>query len=205
MVYPGRSEPNLTAVLHAVSDGDPDALNQLLEAVYADLHRMCANRLSDTPAGQPLQPTELVHEVYLRLIDQTRVNWQNRAQFYAVAARLIRRALIDQIRAAQRLKRGGDVRHEPISHTLAGEDGVAIDLLALEESLTELSRINETAAQIVEMRFFAGQSQQDIAHVLELSERSIRRHWIFAKAWLYRHMGGEYRTGDETCEQPPAE
>ncbi len=188
------SEPSgddLTRVLHAVSDGDQEAMNRLLEAVYADLHRMCRKRLEDGAARHPVQATELVHEVYLRLIDQTRVNWQNRAQFFAVAARIIRRTLIDQIRASRRLKRGGDRNHVPVAATLAGEDGGQIDLLELEEALTELAKINQQAVEIVEMRFFAGQTHEDIAHVLGLSERTVRRQWSFAKAWLYRRMGGD--------------
>ncbi len=182
---------DLTRVLQAVSDGDREAMNQLLEAVYADLHRMCRKRLEDGAAHQPVQATELVHEVYLRLIDQSRVNWQNRAQFFAVAARIIRRTLIDQIRTSRRLKRGGDRNHVPVSATLAGEDGGEVDLLELEEALTELAGINQQAVDIVEMRFFAGQTHEDIAHVLGLSERTVRRQWSFAKAWLYRRIGGD--------------
>lgn len=191
MANSGPNAGELTQVLHAISEGDPDAMNKLLEAVYADLHRMCRNRLAGPAAQQPLQPTELVHEVYLRLIDQSRVNWQNRAQFFALAARIIRRALIDQIRSARRQKRGGDIEHVPVSPSLAGKDGRSVDLLDLHEALEELAKVNETAERVVEMRFFAGQSHEDIGHVLNLSERSVRRNWTFAKAWLYRRMGDD--------------
>jgi RNA polymerase sigma-70 factor, ECF subfamily len=181
---------DLTDVLLAVGEGDPEAMNQLLEAVYGDLRRMCRNRLGNDPHMQALQPTELVHEVYVRLIDQRRVNWANRSHFFSVAARLIRRVLVDQVRSLKREKRGGTRRRVSLSATIPDADGRAIDVLALEEALTELAEINETAASIVEMRFFGGQTHEDIAYVLGTSERSIRRHWTFAKAWLYRHMSG---------------
>lgn len=188
MVSSGSRSSDLTDVLLAVSNGNPEAMDQLLESVYADLHRMCQNRLSGNPGPNPIQPTELVHEVYLRLIDQTRVSWANRAHFFAVAARLIRRVLIDQARASMRQKRGGGQRPSPLSTLIPASDGREIDLLELEEALTELSKVNETAVSIIEMRFFASQTHEDIAHVLGLSERSVRRHWTFAKAWLYRRM-----------------
>jgi RNA polymerase sigma factor (TIGR02999 family) len=188
----------LTQLLRAVSDGDPASMERLAEAVYADLRRICANELARTSpaAGHQLliQPTDLVHDLYLRLIDQNNTTWVNRAHFFAIAARLIRRALVDQIRAAQRLKRGGGrdrggglktcISFDPAE--IQGRTGV--DALELDDALERLAQIDPVAVRIIEMRIFAGLAERDIAHILEFSDRTLRRHLQFARAWLFRDL-----------------
>ncbi len=184
-----RASPDkdLTAALGAYSEGDRQALEQVLRLVYARLHDMAEEQLRREGPGHTLQPTALVHEVYLKLSDQ-RGPWRNRSHFYAIAAQAMRRVLVDHARTRDSKKRGDGKR--PIA---LPEDGLTapqkeVDLLALDESLQRLAQIDADSARVVEMRFFAGMEVEAIAEFLGVSERTVRRHWVYAKAWLAREL-----------------
>lgn len=179
----------VTELVALAARGDRGAVDALAQALYGKLRSLARKILSgeaDVPSG--LQPTALVHEAYLKLVDQSRVDWRGRTHFCAVAARVMRRVLIDHARARRRAKRGGG--HRPISLS-ATEDlgtGPHIDLLALHEALERLAELDEQQAQLVEMRFFAGMSMQEAAEVLGLPLRTAEREWTMAKAWLTREL-----------------
>jgi len=183
------SSAEITGLLRRWSRGDREALEQLLPVVYQELRRMAGRHLRRERAGHTLEPTALVHEVYLRLIDQREASWQNRAQFYGVAAQLMRRILVDHARARQADKRGGtatvlslDEIGEP-----PGPRAVA-DVLAIDDALDRLARRDADQARIVELRFFAGLTVEEVARLLERSERTIKREWRMARAWLFRDL-----------------
>ncbi len=182
--------PDVTQLLEAVASGNGESLDALLEAVYNDLRAISQRQLQAERANHTLEPTGLVHEAYLRLVQQTEVSWQNRAHFFSIAARVIRRVLVDHARMRQRDKRGGGVSRETFSETriLAGEQ--EFDLLELDEALHRLAEDDEEVAKVLEMKFFGGREHDEIAHVLGISERSVRRRWAYAKAWLLRELGG---------------
>ena len=178
---------DVTVLLHAVSAGDREAPEKLLELVYDDLRRLAAAYLRNEHNAQTLQATALVHEAYLRLVDWENVSWQNRAHFFAVAAQVMRRVLVDHARAKQAQKRdfGQKVAFdEAVSFPVEKE----LDLLALEEALTSLEKIDARQAKLVELRFFGGLSLAETAHVLNVSETTVKREWTFAKAWFQREL-----------------
>jgi RNA polymerase sigma factor (TIGR02999 family) len=179
----------VTELLIAWSDGDAEALDSLIPIVHAELHRAARRYLAREGAGHLLQPTALVNEAYLKLVDQ-RVRWQNRAQFFGVAAQLMRRILIDQARNRKRLKRGGG---QPISVSLDGIEGGAsavdrLDVIALDRSLTALSRIDPERGRLIELRFFGGLTLEEAGEAMGLSLSTVKRMWRSARAWLYRDL-----------------
>jgi len=182
------SANEITEQLIAWSKGDEAALDQLIPAVYQELRRMADAYLRREDAGHSLQPTALVHEAYLRLIDQTRVDWQNRAHFFGVAAQMMRRILIDHAKTKHRAKRGGGGvkvvldENAPITQERAGE------LLALDHALQALARMDARKSQIVELRYFGGLTVEETAQVLGVSDKTVMRDWSLAKAWLYREL-----------------
>ena len=181
-----RSE-DVTVLLDAVSAGDHGAPEKLLELVYDDLRKLAAAYLQNEHNAQTLQATALVHEAYLRLVNWENVSWQNRAHFFAVAAQVMRRVLVDHARAKQAQKRdfGQKVAFdEALSFPVEKE----IDLLALEEALSSLGKVDARQARIVELRFFGGLSLEETAHVLNISETTVKREWTFAKAWFQREL-----------------
>lgn len=185
------SEPStqhVTQLLLAWGNGDQAALDQLMPLVYDDLRRLAKRYMRGQQAGHTLQTTALVNEAYLRLIDSSRVNWQNRAHFYAISAQLIRRVLIDFARSKNSLKRGG----EQIKVTLGEEIEVPFEketnLVALDEALQKLAKFSLRQSQIVELRYFGGLSEEEIAETLKISTRTVRRDWNVARAWLYREL-----------------
>jgi len=186
---------DLTAMLLAWSRGDAAAQSALMAAVYDDLRRVARRRLNSRRGGDTLTPTALVHETYLRLIDQKRVRWQNRAQFFAVAARLMRRVLIDHIRARCAARRGGDdgaVRFDSgVLTPEAPHVPLDLDMLALDDALARLKAFGPRHSALVELRFFGGLSIQEAAMVLKVSPATAKRDWALARAWLYRELGGD--------------
>lgn len=188
---PHRDRGDVTELLLAWSSGNPDAEQRLLPLVYAELHGLAASYMRRERAGHTLQPTALVHEAYMRLVDQDRVEWRNRAHFFAVAAQMMRRILVDHVRRRQAARRG---ENQPaLSLTDVADLGVEIspDILAVDQALAALTAIDIEKGRIVELRFFGGLSNEEIAEVLGVSLATIARHWRVARAWLYRYLNDE--------------
>jgi RNA polymerase sigma factor (TIGR02999 family) len=179
--------PRLTHLLVAWARGEKDALEQLTPLVYGELRCLAQWHLMRERRGHTLQATALVNEAYLRLVDIDRVQWQDRAHFFAMAARQMRRILIDAARARGNQKRGGDVLKVSLTQGLGVPDR-AEDLIALDEALEALGEIDERRARVVEMRFFGGLSVDEVAEVLKVSPDTVKRDWKLAKAWLGREL-----------------
>ena len=184
---------DVSTLLRAWSDGNQDALEKLTPIVYGELHRLAGRYMRGERTGHSLQTTALVNEAYMRLVGYERMQWQNRAHFFAVAAQVMRRILVDHARR-HNLKRGGDVQHVSLEEAalVGGERGT--DLVALDEAMNLLGQFDARKAQVVEMRFFGGLTVQETAEVLKVSPVTVMRDWSTAKAWLYRELTG--RTGD---------
>ena len=188
---PVLSRRDITEKLQAWGEGKREALDELLPMVYDELHKQAARYLRQERAGNSLQTTALIHEAYLKLVEHHEMRWQNRAHFFAIAATLMRRILIDYARAKHRDKRGGEdvkVSLEAVAGVLA-KGGKSIDLLALDEALTRLAEIDEQAAHVVELRFFSDLSVEETAEALRISPATVKRDWQMAKAWLRREPG----------------
>jgi len=181
---------DVTAILRAAQEGDPDAAARLLPLVYAELRRLARARMAQLPPGQTLQPTALVHEAYLRLLGKQDLQLENRRQFFFVAARAMRDILVEQARAKAGPRRGGGRRRVPLEDDAATEAPPADEVLALHEALGELEREDPVKARIVDLRYFAGMTMDEVAQVLGVSERTLHRQWRFIKAWLRRHLDG---------------
>ncbi len=175
----------VTELLIDWNRGDKGALDRLMPLVYEELRQLARRQLSLEEPGHTLQSTALVHEAYLRLVDQDRVQWQNRAQFFAVAAQLIRRILVDHARRRHAGKRGGEARKLSLDESIATPQHKDIDLVALDDALTDLSRLDAQQAQVIELRFFAGLTIAESAEALGISPATVHRDWITAKAWLF--------------------
>ena len=180
----------VTGLLKAWSGGDQAALDRLTSLVYVELQRIARRYMRNERAGHTLQTTALVNEVYVRLVDVKNVDWQHRAQFFAVSAQIMRNILVDAARARGAHKRGGEVVKVNVddSPLLSPEPGAMI--LALDEALTAFSRIAPRQAKVVELRYFGGMSDEETAEVLKSSPRTVRRDWQFAKAWLQHVLSG---------------
>jgi RNA polymerase sigma factor (TIGR02999 family) len=182
-------DTDVSALLHAWSNGDQDALQALTPIVYEELHRLARHYMRRERPGHSLQATALVNEAYMRLADYTRMQWQDRAHFFAVSAQAMRRILVDHARR-HNVKRGRGVQHvslEDVAVVAQGEE-VETDLVALDEALIGLTRIDPRKAQIVEMRFFGGLTVEEIGGVLKVSPGTVKRDWRAAKAWLYQEL-----------------
>ena len=186
-----ESPATVTELLHAWSDGDTAALDQLVPVVYDELRRQASRYLRREQGGHTLQTTALVNEAYLRLVDQKNIRWQNRAQFFGIAAQLMRRILVDHARAKHRAKRGGRDIRVTLDEAVAIAANQEIDLIALDAALDRLAQIDEQQSKVVEMRFFSGLNVEETAEVLGISPATVKRDWNVAKAWLYREMTGE--------------
>ena len=182
------SPSNVTQMLHDWSNGDREVLDKLIPIVYAELRRQAARYLRRERPGHTLQTTALIHEAYLRLIDQKDVRWQNRAHFYAISAQLMRRILIDHARSRQAAKRGGSNIKLPLEETMIASEGREVDLVALDEALERLASIDPQQSRVVELKFFSGLSVEETAEVLGVSQRTVKRDWNVAKAWLRREI-----------------
>jgi RNA polymerase sigma factor (TIGR02999 family) len=180
---------DVSELLHQLSQGQPGALDRLIPVVYDELRRIAHGQLRGERTGHTLTTTALVHETYLRLVKIEQVEWKDRAHFYAVAARVMRRVLIDYARAKSREKRGGAPVQVALSETLDGVVQQPDDLLALEEALGRLEAQNERQGRVVECRCFAGMSVEETAAALGTSVATVKRDWAFARAWLNRELG----------------
>lgn len=190
MPSPDKSS-DVTGLLLAWGKGDPAAGDKLLPVVYAELHRRAAAAMRRENEGNTLQATALVHEAYLRLVDQRRVEWQNRAQFYGVAAQVMRRVLIDHAREHLAAKRGGGAQQVTLSGVdAAPDDDGAVDVLALHEALEQLATLDPRQARLVELRYFGGLSIEETAEALGVSPATVKREWATARAWLRRELAG---------------
>jgi RNA polymerase sigma-70 factor (ECF subfamily) len=184
----GKLQHEVTAILQEWSGGDRDAPERLMPFVYDELRRLARTFLFRERDGHTLQPTALVHEAYVRLVDQTRVNWQNRAHFYGIASRMMRRVLVDHARAHATDKRGGGTVRLSVDDVQLPIEQRAADLVALDEALERLLQMDERKCRVVEMRFFAGMSDEEIAEVLGVTTRTVLRDWKTARLWLYREL-----------------
>jgi len=185
---------DVTALLRAWSRGDAEAGERLLPIVYGELRRQAARLLRRERRDHTLQPTALVHETYLRLIEQRAADWKNRTQFFAVAATAMRRILVDHARRHGARKRGGSWDRISFDETRRAWPGPPdVEILALEEALEELAVLDPAKVRMVELRFFAGLSLEETAAVLGVSESTVTRDWRLARAWLFRRLGGPAR------------
>jgi len=185
------STHEVTQLLVAWSDGDQAALEKLMPLVYQELRRLARRYLGRENPGHTLQPTALVNEAYLRLIDQNRVRWQNRAHFFGVSAQLMRRILVDMARARQQRKRGGAARRVELDEALVVSKERGEDLVALDDALQSLAAMDERKSRVVELRFFGGLSVEETAEVLQVSPDTVMRDWKMAKVWLHRELSKE--------------
>lgn len=184
-----QKSKEITGMLREWSDGKQEALDALLPLVYDELHRQASRYLRRERTGHTLQATALIHETYLKLIDQREVNWQNRAHFFGVAAQAMRRILVDYAKARHREKRGGAGENLPLEAvTLAISGARSIDLEELDEALTRLAKMDVRQASIVELRYFSGLSIEETAEALRISPATVKSDWKSAKAWLYQEI-----------------
>lgn len=181
-------DPDLTGLLQAWSNGDPDALAVLATVVHQDLRDIARRILADERRDGRWRPTELIQESYLRLLDWRAVRWQNRQHFFATVARMMRRVLVDAARARRAVKRGEGADAVPLHEIDVPAAAPDVDILAIEEALEELAKVNPRACQVVELRFFGGFSNEEAAEALEVSVRTVINDWNTARAWLYRAL-----------------
>jgi RNA polymerase sigma-70 factor, ECF subfamily len=185
------SPEEITQLLIAGSNGSQDALEQLFPLVYEELRRLAHRYMSRERPGHTLQTTAVVHEAYVRLIDQKHVQWQNRAHFFAIAAQMMRRILITHAQSRIYAKRGGGSFKVSLDEAAILSQERAGELLALDEALKSLTALDPRRSQVVELRFFGGLSNEEIAEVLKISPNTVTRDWNVAKAWLYRELSKE--------------
>jgi len=182
---------NVTELLIDWGKGDKQALDQLVPLVYDELRRQAARYLRHERVGHTLQTTALIHEAYMRLVDQKNVHWQNRAHFFGIAAQLMRRILVDHARHQKRAKRGGSDVRVSLAEATVMTTGQDLDVIALDAALDRLAQIDEQQSKVVELRFFSGLTVAETAEVLSISPATVKRDWSMAKAWLHREISGE--------------
>ena len=185
----------ITELLQAWRQGDEHALEKLTPQVYRELHRAAKGCMARERDGHTLQTTALINELYLRLSDLKLIDWQNRAHFFALCARQMRRILTDQARARQSHKRGGGAQLVSLDVDLVGTPEASANLVAVDDALNRLAKVDERKSQVVEMRFFGGLSVDETAEVLSVSPETVMRDWKLAKAWLHRELSGEKLDG----------
>jgi len=184
-----QAPAQITMLLASLKDGDRSAVaSKLMPLVYDEFKALAAKHLRNERGGHTLQPTALVHEAYLKLIDQTRVDWQGRTHFFAVGAQAMRRILVDHARQRRRQKRGGGAGRITLDEAVALAPERAEEILELDEALKRLSELDPRQGQIVEMRFFGGMSVEEVANVLGVSKRTVEGDWTMARAWLMREL-----------------
>ncbi|HET7295345.1 MAG TPA: ECF-type sigma factor [Vicinamibacteria bacterium] len=185
------SQPDdLTGLLRAWARGEPAAQEPFAEAVYGELHRQAARQLRRERRRHTLQPTALVNEAYLRLLGQSRTHWKNRAQFFGVAARMMRRVLVDHARRRNAARRAGGAQRVTLDESLAAQDPRDVDVLALDEAFDELTAFDPERARLVELRYFGGLSLDEAAQAMNVSEATVTRQWRAARAWLFKRLSG---------------
>jgi RNA polymerase sigma factor (TIGR02999 family) len=185
------SSVGVTQLLRAWRQGDEGALERLIPLVQPELHRLAHRSMSREKPNHTLQTTALVNEVYLRLVDITQVSWNDRAHFFAIAARMMRRILTDMARSRNYQKRGGGVLHVSFDEALAVSRERAAEIMALDEALIALAAVDARKSQVVELRVFGGLSVEETAEVLKVSPETVKRDWRFAKSWLHRVLSGD--------------
>ncbi len=190
---------DISALLRAWSGGDQSALERLTPIVYDELRRLARRYMKRERPGHSLQTTALVNEAYMRLVDYERMHWQDRAHFFAVSAQVMRRILVEHARR-HNLKRGGDVQHVSLEEAAVVGGDQDADLVALDDAMNALARIDPRKVQVVEMRFFGGLSVEETAEVLRVSPVTVKRDWRGARAWLYRKLTGGTTDGFGTME-----
>src|SRR5271156_6830414 len=190
---------DVSKLLLAWTGGEQSALDKLTPIVYQELHRLARRYMKGERPGHSLQATALVNEAYLRLVDYKRMQWQNRAHFFAVSAQGMRRILVEHARR-QNQKRGGDVQRVALDEAVVVGDAKPADLRALDDALNALGQVDPRKAHVVEMRFFGGLSVDETAEVLKVSAVTVMRDWNTAKAWLYRELAGETNDGPGAVE-----
>jgi RNA polymerase sigma factor (TIGR02999 family) len=183
-----NAPPDITGLLLDWQGGDADAVDRLLPLVYEELRRVAHRQLRGERTDHTLSTTALVHEAYVRLVDQTRVRWADRAHFFAIAARAMRRVLVDYARQHRAAKRGGERRPVTLDETAIVVEGRAETLLALDEALIRLAALDERLCRVVECRFFGGLTEEETAQALQVTSRTVRRDWVKAKGWLFQEM-----------------
>ena len=183
----------LTSLLSAIEQGEPKAAEQLLPLVYDELRKLAALKLAQEKPGHTLQATALVHEAYLRLVDQNEVqHWDSRGHFFTAAAEAMRRILVESARSKQRLKRGAGATKLPLKESLIIDVDRSQELVEIDEALTELEQHDAQAAALVKLRYFAGMEHQEAAAILGISRRAADRLWLLARTWLYRTLRSEF-------------
>ena len=178
----------ITVILRRWSAGDRDALERLIPLIYPELHRIAHARLARERSGHSLESTELVHEAWLRMFDRAKTEWNDRVHFFAASSRIIRNILIDHARARQRERRGGGVTLLALNDSIDASPQRNLELIALDDALTDLAKLDERQSRIVEMRFFGGLEIEEVAGVLGISRATVKRDWVTARAWLARRM-----------------
>jgi len=191
MPVPTSPPDEVTQLLLDWNAGEHDALEKLMPLVYRELRRLAHNYLGKEAAGHTLLTTDLVHEAYLRLVDQHRVRWQNRAHFFGIAATLMRRILVDHARGRRRIKRGAGAQQVSLEETAVVARDSPVNIIALDEALKRLAGLDERKAKVVELRFFGGLEVEEVAEFLKLSSTTVLRDWKMAKAWLHRALSDE--------------
>lgn len=180
----------VTQLLVALSGGNRAVVDELTPLIYKELKQIASSQLRRERSGHTLQATALVHEAYVKLVDQREVNWNNRAHFFCVAAQVMRRVLIDYAKATNREKRGGGLKKVSLDEAIMGAEDRATDLLQIEEALSRLESLDPRQAKVVELRFFAGLNVQETAVALGISAPTVKREWAMARAWLHRELNG---------------
>lgn len=179
---------DVTRLLVQASSGDRGAVDVLLPHVYKELRRLAGGYMKREREGHTLDATGLVHEAYMKLVDQSRVEWQNRSHFFGIAATAMRRILVDHARTRQADKRGGGIEHAELNDDLIGSDERGEELIAVDEALERLAAWDPVKSRVVELRFFGGLSIEECAEVMEVSVATVNRHWRMAKAWLHGEL-----------------
>ena len=179
---------DVTQMLKAISAGDESAPDRLLALVYDELRRLAHGYMKNERSDHTLQATALVHEAYIQLVDWKNVSWQNRAHFFAVAAQMMRKILVDHARERNALKRGGGLRTIALDEAVSFPNHGTVDLIGLDDALLELNSFDPQQARIVELRFFGGLTIEETAHALNISDSTVKRDWQIAKAWLFNRM-----------------
>jgi RNA polymerase sigma factor (TIGR02999 family) len=189
-MLPSVEMNSVTDLLARWSAGDPEALTELIPVVYQELRQLARYHLSLEGPACTLQATALVHEAYLRLVDQTRMEWSGRAHFFGAAAQVMRRVLVDRARERKAHKRGDGVIPESLDVAVGLSQEDAFDVIALDEALNKLAEFDPSQVRVIELRYFGGLSVKETAAVMEVSEATIKRDWALARAWLYRSLSG---------------
>jgi RNA polymerase sigma factor (TIGR02999 family) len=190
MKDPARSPHEITQLLAEWSDGNQTALDKLYPLVYDELHKMANRYMKRERKDHTLQTTALINEAYVRMVDQKNVHWENRAHFFAISAQIMRRILIDHARRHHYAKRGGGALKVSLDETAMVASNPAPDMLLLDEALNRLAEMDPRRGQVVELRYFGGLNNEEIAGVLKISENTVTRDWNMARAWLYQELSG---------------